>query len=121
MKASSILILAVATRLRHLSVSFAMKAANSAGAAATGVAPSSFRRCAMSASCTMRRVSCWMRVATSGGIFAGPRMPTQATDSKPGSTSAIAGTSGSAALRSRLATPSARILPAWIGDITAVI
>ena len=69
----------------------------------------------------MRRVSSWMRVASSGGIFAGPRMPTQATDSNPGSTSAIAGTSGSAGLRSRLATPSARILPAWIGDMTAVI
>src|SRR5690606_25198220 len=99
---------AVFTRVRHFSVSRFTKSPNSCGGFATGVAPSSVMRFWMSGSAKIRLVSPWILSTTSAGVLAGAKIPTQAVASNPGSTSLIAGTSGSAPFRSRLATPSAR-------------
>ena len=59
-------------------------------------------------SCTMTEMRCTM----SDGVPTGARMPFQVSTTKPGTTSAMSGTSGMGAKAAALVTPSARNLPA---------
>ena len=59
--------------------------------------------------------------ATSAGIPGGPHSPTHRLYSKPGTDSAIVGTSGSSAARFALETPSATAFPPVTCGTAAVI
>jgi hypothetical protein len=88
-----------------------MKAANSAGVSPPGAEPSSANFFTNSGSDKTRRVSAENLLTMSNGTPAGISSPTHESASKPGKTSAIAGTSGAAGERFMLVTPSARNFP----------
>src|SRR5688572_12665446 len=96
----------------HFSVSFATNDVISAGGMRMASAPSSSKRLRMSGESRTRPTSRYRRSSTGRGVPTGATMPHQLLTSKPGTpASAMVGTSGIAALRFALLTPSALSLP----------
>src|SRR5258706_264920 len=109
------------TILPIFAISALICAANCSGVFATGSIPSLSRRSRKSARLMIVTESSWIFFTISRGVPAGAMKPYQAWMSKPGSVSAIAGTSGSAFARRGLVTPSAFNLPLFVIWIDAVI
>src|SRR5262245_41139840 len=93
-------------------MSLRMKAANSSGVLPTVCMACLTSSACVSGCCSALTISLLSFLTMAGGVFAGARMPCQATASKPGKPlSATVGTSGATAERLRLVTASARRLP----------
>jgi len=96
-------------------------AANASGELATGSIASFARRSWKSGRLMIVTTSSWIFSTMSRGVPAGAMKPYHAWMSKPGSVSAIAGTSGSAFERCGLVTPRPFTLPALMSEIDAVM
>jgi hypothetical protein len=95
--------------------------ANSLGLSVAEVAPNSSSLFTIPSWFTASAKSFEIFATIAGGVPAGATTPTQDVTSKPGTVSAMAGTSGASGVRVRLATPSARSVPRFTCGQTVLI
>src|SRR5262245_6039072 len=104
-------ILASRITLPHFAVSCAMNVSNSAGDIGIGMLPTSASRALICSSASAALISLLSMATISAGVFLGAPMPCHVLASKPGTDSAMVGTSGNACERLAVVTASARTLP----------
>src|SRR6188768_2896835 len=105
---------AVLITLCQVSTSALKNAAVSASVAVLTSADRLPRRLITSGSLSAALMSAWSLVTIACGVFGGATSANQVTTTKPGTVSLIVGTPGKFFIGCSVASPSARIVPAWI-------